>query len=409
LLNLLSNALKYTGNHGWVKLEGKQSQTGEQAFYHLICRNSGQGISPDAQNTLFNRFQRDIKHNDIEGTGVGLAIVKELVTQLDGTIEVQSVPNVETSFYITLPLSTLTVKNNSESIEKATSVEMSNLSNNDSTDNTLLQAELALLQSSKQQINNYEDNTKASILIVEDNSDMRLLISQVLEGEFTCITACDGTDGLELATQHVPDIIISDVMMPRMDGFQLCKALIESEATSHIPVVLLTAKDDTENKLTGLEYGAIEYLSKPFDGQELKMRVHNLIRVKKRLQSENKESQVNNQPLGKHVSQIDKRFIERLEEALLSSYSDKSLTVSELANQVAISERQFQRKIQALFGVSPSEYLKLYRLTHAKRLLIDGQSVTMVAEMTGFSSQSFLSKAFKKQYKVSPSQASKPS
>ena len=389
VMNLLSNAVKYTNSNGIVRLTGSMAHNGNGKYYSLTCRNTGQGISRLKQETIFNRFERGIKMDDMEGTGVGLAIVKELVEQLGGSIEVSSTPDIDTIFYIKLPLATEDIPLQTPEPDVGTQFAKS-------TD--AFEAEVA---ESENELD--EASQKETILIVDDNQDMLVLLQQLLR-DYQTITAEDGEKGFNLAKEQMPDLIISDVMMPKMDGFELCEKLIATEETSHIPVIMLSARDDANSKLSGLTYGAIDYIGKPFNSEELIRRIENIFRLKQQMQKDTLDVQMGIDKSVQLYSEADQRFLDRINRLMEKHYSRNDFTVSELAHLAAVSERQMLRKVQALLGVKPNEYLNLYRLNKAKELLISGKSIGLTADEVGFKSQSHFSRNFKKSFDVSPSE-----
>ncbi|PHS15683.1 MAG: hypothetical protein COA86_13475 [Kangiella sp.] len=379
LENLLSNALKYTDRDGWVTL---RTCIKEEQFI-IEIHNSHKGLTEIECKKVFQRFERLNQAESEQGHGLGLSLLRSICKKYQWNIECLSILNHSVLFRITISIFDKVQSNSLSSKERVKNVDKYSTDFKERRD------------------------MRPHLLIVEDNQDLREFLKEIFEENYSVSLAENGLIGLELATMQCPNMIISDIMMPKMDGFQLCDKLLENPITSHIPVILLTAKSDQKSRLKGLTHGAIEFMSKPFDGEELKLRVQNIIRLKQKQQSLNLDAQSKNKPMGNHISLTDKRFIDRFETVLLESYQDKNISILEIASKSAISERQLQRKVQALFGLNPSEYLKRYRLNHAKKLLQKGEAVTMAAELTGFSSQSYFSKAFKKQFSISPSQVVK--
>ena len=236
---------------------------------------------------------------------------------------------------------------------------------------------------------------QATVLIAEDNADVRQFIKSCLEKEYNIILAQDGRHGLEIAKEHIPDLVISDVMMPNMDGYELCQALKTDARTSHIPLVLLTARAEHSDKLTGLETGADDYLVKPFDARELQVRVANLIEQRKKLQSHYRKSLNSFAPTDVQAESMDAVFLQNVRSAVEANLDNENFSVVELGNQIGMSRSQLHRKLSALTGHSPNEVIRNMRLERAKQLLEKkAATVSEVAYMCGFNSPAYFSKLF---------------
>jgi len=242
------------------------------------------------------------------------------------------------------------------------------------------------------------------VLIVEDNEDMRAYIREILEDAYRILEASDGVKGFESAAEAIPDLVISDVMMPRMGGYRLCEKLKHDERTSHIPVILLTAKSSDESKIEGLGLGADDYLIKPFDSTELRVRVKNLIAQRKKLRERFARQMVLHQH-DMNVPAPDEAFIARSIELIESRMEDAGLSVELLGSEMGFSRSQFYRKVLALTGKTPSQFISVIRLKFAARLLkTDDITVSEIAFRVGFSSPSYFHKCFRDQYGMTPTE-----
>jgi YesN/AraC family two-component response regulator len=248
------------------------------------------------------------------------------------------------------------------------------------------------------------------ILIVEDHPELQDLISEELQLDYRILKANNGQEGLGMALEHIPDIIISDVMMPYKNGYELCESVKQDERTSHIPFILLTARTAQENKIQGLEAGADDYLGKPFDSQDLRIRVLNLIESRRLLRekfSEKQEMLIYN---SEEVVQnpVDKKFIDKVLDIFAQNFSDEQYGVDQMADAFSISKRQLHRKLNAISGLSPGKMLQNYRLQKATELLKNSElQVKEVGFMVGFSSQSYFNKSFKNHFGTTPKEFQK--
>ncbi len=264
-----------------------------------------------------------------------------------------------------------------------------------------------------------QSSTKPTVLVIEDNDDMRQYIVESISEQFNTLVAVNGQQGVELATQEVPDLIISDIMMPVMDGYQTTKALRETQITNHIPVVLLTARGDRDSRLRGWEEKADEYITKPFDVEELIIRISNLIEIRnilKRRFSETvfekteetlespEEDSGNLSIVEINTQRLQQEFIEQLNQHIESVYMEAELTVVDIAKAINMSERQFYRKLRSVIDMTPSEYLRRFRLEKSKEILRSGKTANYTAFEVGFSSQAYFSRCFKVQYNMTPKQ-----
>ncbi|WP_444997241.1 hybrid sensor histidine kinase/response regulator transcription factor [Aliikangiella sp. IMCC44359] len=399
LLNLLSNAVKYTQNGGHVWVACKKVSQHECL---IQVKDTGVGIPEDMLQKVFDRYQRVLNEQSekVTGAGIGLSLVKELVESHDGRIELESELGKGSCFSIYLPVTSIPQIDNSNKMmsDNSLSLEIEGLTEQS---NELSETDKAL--------NIENSDSKAMVLIVEDNLDMQKYIIETLQPIYHCIAAESGDKGIYMATEFIPDLIISDIMMPGKDGFELSEILKQDDRTCHIPIVLLTARSDRQSRLTGWKSNVDEYLTKPFDEEELMIRVSNLLSVRKilcqRFSRNILESDtMDSSSVSDEMSSVDAKFLIRLESIVTDNFSNNQFGIKELSGEIGIGERQFQRKLKSLIDISPSEYLRSFRLAKAHSLLISGETIKKAAFNTGFSSTNYFSSCFKAQYGKTPKQ-----
>ncbi len=400
--NLLSNAVKFTPPNGRIAVEVKEEKdSGEDAF-GMVCikvSNTGEGIPQDKIAYVFDRFfQADSASNrQYEGTGIGLALVKELVQIHHGKVSVESNLGV-TSFTVKLPLDEGYLKED----EKITSIDFTSEEKRESMVPDISTHSMIEGDSDIASISEAVD--RLEILIVEDNHDLRSFVGNILQHDYKIIEAVDGIDGVEKAEATIPDLIISDVMMPRMDGFELCKKLKENEKTNHIPLILLTAKAAREHKLEGLETGADDYLVKPFDEAELLIRIKNLIAIRQKLQRKY-QGESWQKPKVVTVISVHQKFIEALKNVIEKNIDNELFGVEDLGKEMAMSRSQIHRKLKALTDLSATTFIRNYRLHRAADLLKQGAgNVTEISYQVGFNSQTYFSSSFQELFGCSPTE-----
>lgn len=406
VLNLLSNAVKYTPEGGGITVNSFRTDSNQ---LHVQVTDTGIGIPENNQSRIFDRFQRILnQHSEqITGAGIGLALVKSLVENHQGSIELNSQPNLGTEFNIFIPIKgelsgNFDVHTNSELV----AVELMSISSQHPTHTTPEQEAMA------------DGSNKPHLLLVEDNLDMQNYILECLTEFYRISVASNGKQGLELAEAEVPDLIISDIMMPEMDGYQFTQAIRSHDMTNHIPLILLTARSDRESKLKGWEEKADEYLTKPFDVDELLIRINNLLEIRELLRSRFAQTLFGKpfdspiktiltpKPTTKKSVQEQKQqqFLASLDQVLKKCYGNQDVAMKQIAKDVAMSERQLYRKLQAIVNMSLSEYLKRFRLEKACQFLSEGKAASFVSLEVGFSSHSYFGKCFKAQYGCTPSE-----
>ena len=401
LVNLLSNAFKFTPPQEKVAVEVEADKKDPQAITSAVIRviNTGVEIPKDKLPHIFDRFYQieSASNRRFEGTGIGLALVKDLVHLHGGTVEAVSKMN-RTTFTIRLPMEGDHIKRGetvqplSKETQDVILAEMMQPHDLPITSEVDVPAHLG-----------QDGNKKLHILVVEDNPDLRRYIRDILDPGYFIVEAADGRDGLNKAISEIPDLIISDVMMPQMDGFELCGHLKKNEKTNHIPVILLTAKASRENKLEGLGLGADDYLVKPFDEQELKVRVRNLISIREQLQQRFQQG-LKLKPHEVKVSSVHEQFIEQVKAIFETNIDNEDFGVEGLASSLHMSRSQLHRKLKAITGQSFSTNLRHYRLYRAADLLKQNAgNVTEIAFKVGFNSQTYFSSSFQDLFGCSPS------
>jgi len=381
MTNLMSNAIKYTPSGGSVT--AIIDYQNDKLF--ITIADTGQGISKEHLPKIFDRFYQvdEPGQRTYAGSGIGLALVKELAILHGGDIKVESPDEGGCVFTFWLESS------KTENIESIDSVEQNTdfLINEEIEvkDNELQNIELPLL------------------LIIEDQPELRSFIVRNLGEEYRYAEASNGKDGMKLAKELLPDLIISDVMMPDADGFELCETLKNNVATSHIPIILLTAKAEQKDKLAGLETGADDYLTKPFSLAELKLRVRNILSFKELLRKKFKGSTIPSVEETPELSSRDRKFVEDVTELVEKNISNLQFGVNILAEGVFLSVSQLTRKLKTITGKTPADFIRNIRLEKAIELLKKGESVAEVSWAVGFEDSVYFSKVFKKHFGFPPS------
>lgn len=390
--NLLGNAIKYNCTGGEVHV----SVTCKQEQLHLIVRDQGRGIQAQQLPRIFDRFVRVEGSENIPGAGVGLALVKELVEANKGTISVQSEVDKGATFTVILPL----LRHGEADTAKF----------NETIAETI--KTLSFHQTDAEDEESAIDPKSATLLIIEDNPDMRQFISEIFAENYQCILAGSGAEGLQKAHHHLPDLIISDVMMEGMDGFELASIIRNTEITSHIPIIMLTAKGDEQSRHMGFEQGVDDYIIKPFNPAELKLRVARSLGIRSLLRKRyGIEVSSAMQPEGEQSSQVPKfsnareeKFYQRFVSAIEENFKDPGFSRARAATLLAISERQLNRKLGAMIDYNFNQYLRKYRLSQAQQLLAAGGQITEVSYDVGYGSPSYFSNCFKAEFGCSPSE-----
>ena len=382
--NLLSNALKYTSEGGEISLMAKE----EGGRVMISVADNGCGISSDELPYIFDRFYQ--AKNAGRGTGIGLAIVKAFTELHHGEVSATSIEGKGSTFTIHIP-----VRQKGEVTNQSTE-KIEQLVEPSSAEEVPNQA-----RHIDELIQPYQTD-KPEVLIIDDNIDIRTYLRSVLSEKYNVSEAADGKVGLELARKIVPDIVLSDIMMPVMDGLAFCQQLKTDKAISHIPVILLTARSLDEQRAEGYEHGADAYLSKPFSLRLLLSRIDNLIQSRKKLSKLFSNSDEND-AFEKLSNETDKTFAAQLRKIIQDNLSDNEFNVERIGDEIGLSRVQLYRKVKALTGYSPVEMLRKARLTRARHLLrTTEKTVSEVAYAVGFSTPSYFSKCYKDEFGESP-------
>ncbi len=376
-INLFSNAIKFNDYKKDISVEVASTKK----YLSIKVINYGVGISSKDIKNIFNRFYQSGYHKG--GSGIGLSIVKSIVEQHHGTVKASSLKNKQTCFTIQLPLG-----------------------------NAHLQPSEIVKHEKKQtephdtpleDLNMNKSNAKDTVLLIEDHNEIRHYLKETLQDDYNIVAVNNGEWGLEKAEMLIPNLIISDIMMDGIDGIEVCRILKNNINTSHIPIILLTAKNTDEDKIDGYNQGADDYIVKPFSTAILKSRIKNLLNQRKRLRDNLNLPNIT--PKGISPTTVDEKFIEKTLNILKKNISNSLLSVEDLAEQVGLNQSQFYRKIKKLTGHSASKFIQIIRLKTAAQLLVSKKyKVSEVVYEVGFTSPSYFTKCFKKQFGKSPTE-----
>ncbi len=389
--NLISNSIKYTPQ-GHVDVDCRV----KDGNIVLTVADTGVGISKDAVDRIFDRYYQERGPHQAAGTGIGLALVKNMVTLHHGTISVSSEEGKGTSFVVKLPIA--------DSYPEALHLE----------ENVEHTQEETLPDTDKETV---AADRKPLILVVEDNEDIRDYIRQSFTDLYDVRCAENGKEGLERAYEIMPSLIVSDIMMPVMDGVEMMRKLKADVRTSHIPVILLTAKESDSDREEGYASGADSYLIKPFSSTLLQSRINNLLLQRMKLterfagrpapvvSSEGESIAEKRERLIKSLSEVDRRFIEKLNKAIIDNIPSENVDVNFLAGTLCMSTSTLYRKVKALTGISPNEYIRKTKMQLAENLLLDGQlTFSEIAFKVGMNSVAYFRQCFKDEFGMTPSE-----
>lgn len=398
ITNLLSNAFRFTPEDGLVNCQvvfKEKSGKMKSSELEVSVSDTGRGIPPEQFEKIFDRFYQVEEQKEGGGTGIGLSLTRELVVLHHGNIKVESEPGKGSCFTVTIPVGKSHLKENEYVILKEEKKRIN-----------LPLPELIEIEErySPEETGQSLPEEKPILLVAEDNSDVRAHIFENLQEEFRIIEAADGEQGLEKSLDSIPDLVITDLMMPKMDGVEMCNRLKTDERTSHIPVIMLTAKANGESKIEGLETGADDYVIKPFNIKELIARVKNLIGQRKKLR-ERFSREVTLEPKDIAITSVDEKFLNRAIGIIEDHMGDFEFDAATFQDEIGMSRSQLFRKLRALVDQSATEFIRTIRLKRAARLLEQGYgNVAEVTYEVGFNNLSYFARCFKKLYSVSPSE-----
>ncbi|NME68180.1 hybrid sensor histidine kinase/response regulator transcription factor [Flammeovirga aprica] len=384
LYNLLSNAFKFTYD-GEINL----SLTQDENKVKIKLQDTGIGISEEKLDYLFNRFYQvsNLKKAKNRGTGIGLAFTKSLVDLHHGTIEVESELNKGTTFYMEFPLHKEDYAG--EEFDEVTIEPIEN--------------ETLLLEQQQQEEDELEVSSKAKVLVVDDNYSIRELLKGILEENYEVYLAEDGQKGLQIAKEVMPNLVVSDIMMPVMDGYELAKSIRDDDQLCHLPIILLTAKNSEKSKLKGYEYGVDAYVTKPFNSDVLLARMHSLIENRKNQQKKFR-TKVDVKPSEITYTSIDEKFLKKLVNIVEENISDSEFTVDMLASEYGATPIRLNQKLKALTGQTAKGFIRNIRLKRAAQMLKLGRySVSDVTYEVGFNDLKYFRNCFKKEFGIPPS------
>lgn len=422
VFNLLSNALKYTPAGGDIfvslktldphQVKGLSAETinSYKDFFRIDVCDTGMGISHEEAEKVFERFFQ--AKGAASGTGIGLALVKSFVELHHGKAWVESKTDQGSNFIVVIPCKQIgdaqVIHNDEEIVDNSESASLS-VGKMTITESDLQYIDDGNKQNGKLQKLLDEQGNKPSLLVIDDNNDIRQYIRTLLQDKFYIFEASDGKEGLEIARKEVPDLVICDVMMPVMNGLEFTRQLKTQTITSHIPVIVLTAKNLDEHRAQGYEYGADSYITKPFHGKVLLSRIENLLKQRRLLKSHfenifNQTSQTAEQEVAMNqLEDRDKQFLNQLHAIIQKNLSDSEFGVEDIGKEIGLSRVQLYRKVKAMTGSSVVDLLRKARLAKAKRLLESrSMSVSEVAYEVGFSAPSYFTKCFKEEYGMLP-------
>lgn len=387
--NLMSNALKYTPK-GKVTLSIETKEKDDIKYTTISVEDTGHGISKESLNHIFERYYQGQGKYQVSGSGIGLALVKSLADLHQATIEVES--EIEKGSKFTLKLLT---ENTYPNAEHQTIKETDSLSQENVLSNELKETE----------------DGKPIILLVEDNQDIREYIRSSFEDRYEVITAADGKEGWDIAQNQIPNIVISDIMMPVMDGIELCRNIKKDMRTSHIPIILLTAKDTLQDKEEGYAAGADSFITKPFSARLLNSRINNILENRRKIAevittiptTENEQKDIENER--QNLNKLDQEFLNKVTDIIEKNLSIEKIDVAFIADKMCMSHSTLYRKIKGLTEMSVNEFVRKVKMKKSIELINDGEySLAEISDLTGFSSIGYFRQCFKDEYGMAPSE-----
>ncbi|HKK42533.1 MAG TPA: two-component regulator propeller domain-containing protein [Bacteroidales bacterium] len=401
-VNLLSNAFKFTPEGGQVTFNArytKKSDNENPVCVEFSVSDNGIGIPDESIDKIFDRFYQveESLKSDSVGTGLGLSLTRDLVKLMHGEITVQSKSKEGSTFTVKLPLG-------KEHLKDGEYIIMNNAPDIIHLNTTIDPAPETTSEHARVPVKN---NFKAVALIIDDNRDIRTQLRDNLEPDYNIYEAVDGIAGLKIANEVIPDIIITDLMMPNMDGLELCKRIKTTELTNHIPIIILTAKDTPEDKIEGLQNGADDYIPKPFSMAELKVRAANLVEQRRKTR-ERFSREITLDPAGITITSLDEQFLGRAIGIIEKHIHDDQFSLDKFRREMNMSRSTLFRKLHAVTGQSPTEFIRTIRLKRAASLLKqDFGNITQVSFEVGFRSLSYFNRSFKNMYGVTPMEYSR--
>ncbi len=389
LFNLLSNAFKFTPEKGTITVGVSMVQKEEGVkWLQIKVADTGIGIAKEKQEQIFERFfQADLPKSVInQGTGIGLSIAKEFVRSHEGTIEVTSEPDKGSVFIVSIPIK-----------------EIVSAAFRDSSNEHVLLQETSSVVVEEPSFDTDHKKSKTTLLLVEDNEDFRFYLKDNLKQNYHVLEAADGEQGLKMVQTHLPDLIVSDVMMPLMDGLELCRRVRADHHLSHIPIILLTARISEEQKMEGFETGADDYITKPFNVEILQTRIRNLIHRRELFQKDFRK-QIEVKASDMQITSMDEKLIQKAIKAVEDHIADPDFSVEDLSRELGMSRVYLYKKLLALTGKAPLDFIRTIRLQQAAQLLEKSQlNISEIAYKVGFNNPKYFAKCFKEEYDMLPS------
>lgn len=406
--NLLSNSIKHSSKSDRIILLFRKDENLNK--YVIEVSDTGDGIPSEQLPHIFKEFNQGESKNKVFGSGIGLALTKELITILNGTIDVRSEIDVETVFTITLPYS-----RKSETISEKDILSDSENAKKQNTKEDLTQKEFKVMSFSENtkdsnfiphiSDDSLSNSTKPLLLVVEDSKDLSYYLCSVLKDNYNVITADNGKEGLKLVNNYVPDLIISDIMMPLMDGLEFCKKVRDSIVTSHIPIIILSSKTSSADRMDSLRHGADAFITKPFVEEELKVIIGQLLKNRKQLRDKYTSIITDNQRPKESGNNKDIAFLQKVTDITYREIANHDFFPQGLADELFISTSQLNRKLKAMSGLNCSNYVLKVRLSKAKKLLLkSSKPIGDIAMECGFNDFAYFSRSFKSEFSMSPTQ-----